>query len=144
MTTDDALLLGTVDGRLQLFDEAALLTMTLWQHPERRAVTTMASSPTVPGMKAAATGRSVTLIDLDRAVLTLEFQESVSAVSFSPDGTALVVAGRSGGLHYVELQTDQRRVLHRSSAPLRAVAWTEALLVAGNEAGQLLIVPNPT
>lgn len=94
-------------------------------------------------MTAAAAGQSVTLIDQDRAVLTLEFQEPVSALSFSPDGTALVVAGRSGGLHHVELQSGQRRLLYHSPVPLRAVAWTETLLVAGNEAGQLLIVPNP-
>lgn len=143
VTAEDALLLGTVDGRLQLFDEAALLTMTLWQHPERRAVTAVASSPTAPGLIAAVTGRSVTLIEQERAVLTLEFQEPVSALSFSPDGAALVVAGRSGGLHHVELQSGQRRLLYRSPAPLRAVAWAEVLLVAGNEAGQLLIVPNP-
>jgi len=143
VTAEDALLLGTVDGQLNLFDEAALLPMALWQHPERRAVTGLASSPTTPGMTAAVTGQSVTLIDQDRAVLTLEFQELVSALSFSPDGMALVVAGRSGGLHHIELQSGQRRLLHRSPAPLRAVAWTQTLLVAGNETGQLLIVPNP-
>ena len=141
---DDSLLLGTIDGQLQLFDETALLTTTLWQHPDRRAVTELASSPTAPGMTAAAAGQSVTLIDHDRAVLTLDYQEAVCALAFSPDGTALVVAGRSGGLHHVELQSGQRRLLHRSPTPLRTVAWTKDLLVAGNEAGQLLIVPEPT
>jgi hypothetical protein len=142
-TADDSLLLGTVEGQVQLFDEMALLTTTLWQHPDRRAVTELASSPTAPGMAAAAAGQSVILIDQDREVLTLEFQEPVTALTFLPDGTALVVAGRSGGLHHVGLQSGQRRLLYRSPAPMRTVAWTKDLLVAGNEAGQLLIVPIP-
>lgn len=140
---DETLLLGTGDGQLQLFDETALLATTLWQHPDRRAVTELASSPTAPGMTAAAAGQSVTLIDRDRAVLKLDFQEPVCALAFSPDGTALVVAGRSGGLHHIELQSGQRRLLHRSPTPLRTVAWTKDLLVAGSETGQLLIVPTP-
>ncbi|TSA82128.1 hypothetical protein FNU79_14000 [Deinococcus detaillensis] len=141
---DDTLILGTGDGQLQLFNEAALHATVLWQHPERRTINAVDSAPSGFGLVAAATGGSVTLVDKGRAVLTLAFREEVSALAFSPGGTALVAAGRSGGLYLTVLQDPQPRLLYRSSAPLRVVCWMdEDLLLCGNEAGQLLMVPVP-
>lgn len=143
VSADDLLTLGTFDGQVQVLDETTLLPVPLWQHPDWRMVTAIASPNQGAGLYAVATAQQVTLIDQGTPVLVLDLQEPVSALAFSPDGTALAMAGRAGGLHCHHLQSGQTSLLHRSPAALRTVHWSDSLLVAGNEAGQLLIVPPP-
>ena len=61
--SDGTLPLGTSDGQVQVFDEAAMLPMALWQHPDRRGVTQITSPPMNANQCAVVVGQTVTVLD---------------------------------------------------------------------------------
>lgn len=136
VTPEDRILLGTQRGQVMVFDEDLLLTQPWWQAQDSLPVTAMASSG---DRVAVAVNRSVTVLSAQVELPLPPLPGAVTALALSPDGEQ-VAATVGGNIHLIGVESGAGEVLYRGRVPIRALGWSGAQVVAGNDAGQLLLL----
>jgi hypothetical protein len=136
VTPEDRILLGTQRGQVMVFDEDLLLAQPWWQSQDGLPVTALVSSG---DRVAVAVNRSVTVLSAQAELPLPPLPGVVTALALSPNG-AQVAAAVGGSIHLIGVESGAGEVMYQGKVPVRALGWSGDQVVAGNDAGQLVLL----